>query len=37
MVRRYQMVTVEADPASVERRLLGGRLACPGCAGVLTG
>jgi len=37
MVRRHQMVTVEADPAGVERRLAGGRLACPGCAGVLTG
>lgn len=31
------MVTVEVDMAGVERRLLGGRLACPGCAGVLTG
>lgn len=37
MVRRHQMVTVEADPVGVERRLLGGRLTCPGCAGVLTG
>jgi hypothetical protein len=37
MVRRHQMVTVEADPAGVERRLLGGRLTCPGCTGVLTG
>jgi hypothetical protein len=32
MVRRHQMVTVEADPAGVERRWLGGRLACPGCS-----
>lgn len=30
------MVTVEADAAGVERRLLGGRLTCPDCAGVLT-
>jgi hypothetical protein len=31
------VVTVEADAGSVERRLKAGRLACPGCAGVLTG
>jgi hypothetical protein len=31
------MVTVEVDTAGVERRLLDGRLTCPGCAGVLTG
>jgi hypothetical protein len=29
------MLTVEADPVSVERRLRSGGLACPGCGGVL--
>jgi hypothetical protein len=37
MVRRHRMVTVEASEAGVEQRLRGGRLTCPGCAGVLTG
>lgn len=31
------MLTVETDPVSVEERLRSGRLACPGCAGVLAG
>jgi len=31
------VVTVEADAGSVEARLRAGWLACPGCAGVLTG
>jgi hypothetical protein len=31
------LVTVGGDAAAVERRLAGGRLACPGCAGVLAG
>jgi len=31
------MLTVETDAAGVEERLLSGRLACPGCAGVLAG
>ena len=31
------MLTVETDTAAVEERLLSGRLACPGCAGVLAG
>jgi hypothetical protein len=31
------MVTVEANETSVEQRLRSGLLACPGCAGVLTG
>ena len=31
------MLTVETDPAAVEERLRSGRLACPGCAGVLAG
>jgi hypothetical protein len=31
------VVTVEVDADGVERRLAGGRLACPGCGGVLTG
>ncbi|AVZ77141.1 hypothetical protein SLUN_00830 [Streptomyces lunaelactis] len=29
------MLTVEADPARVEVRLMRGELVCPGCAGVL--
>jgi hypothetical protein len=29
------MLTVETDPVSVEERLGSGRLACPGCSGVL--
>lgn len=29
------MLSVENDPASVETELLAGRLACPGCGGVL--
>lgn len=29
------MLTVEDDPGSVEAELIGGRLACPNCAGVL--
>jgi hypothetical protein len=29
------MLTVEADPGSVERRLAAGALRCPGCGGVL--
>lgn len=31
------MLTVETDTAAVEERLLSGRLACPGCSGVLAG
>lgn len=31
------MVTVGGDAAAVERRLAAGRLACPGCSGVLAG
>lgn len=31
------MVTVETDPVVVEQRLCSGELACPGCAGRLTG
>ncbi len=31
------MLTVGADAAEVERRLVAGGLACPGCEGVLTG
>jgi hypothetical protein len=31
------MLTVETDTAAVEERLRSGRLACPGCAGVLAG
>lgn len=31
------MVTVGGDEAAVERRLRAGRIACPGCAGVLAG
>jgi hypothetical protein len=31
------MLTVETDVAAVEERLRSGGLACPGCAGVLTG
>lgn len=31
------MVTVEIDPVVVEQRLCSGELACPGCAGRLTG
>jgi hypothetical protein len=31
------LVTVGGDGAAVERRLLAGRLACPGCSGVLAG
>jgi hypothetical protein len=31
------MLTVETDPVAVEERLGAGGLACPGCAGVLTG
>lgn len=31
------MLTVGVDAAEVERRLVTGELACPGCAGVLTG
>lgn len=31
------MVTVEIDPVVVEQRLSSGGLACPGCAGRLTG
>ena len=31
------MLTVETDPVAVEQRLVSGRLACPGCAGVLAG
>ena len=31
------MLTVEIDAAAVEERLRSGRLACPGCAGVLAG
>lgn len=37
MVREAPLVTVGGDAAAVERRLVGGRLACPGCAGVLAG
>jgi len=29
------MLTVETDPVAVEQRLVSGRLACPGCSGVL--
>jgi len=31
------MLTVEIDPVAVEERLGSGRLACPGCSGVLAG
>jgi len=31
------LVTVEMDAVRVERRLIGGRLACPDCGGVLAG
>jgi hypothetical protein len=31
------MLTVETDAVAVEERLRSGRLACPGCAGVLAG
>ena len=31
------MLTVETDPVAVEERLGSGRLACPGCSGVLAG
>lgn len=31
------MVTVEADAAGVERRLVEGRIGCPGCGGRLAG
>lgn len=31
------MLTVGVDAAEVERRLVRGELACPGCSGVLTG
>lgn len=31
------MLTVGGDAAEVERRLVAGELACPGCAGVLAG
>jgi hypothetical protein len=31
------MLTVETDVTTVEERLRSGRLACPGCAGVLAG
>lgn len=31
------MVTVGVDAAVVERRLAGGQVSCPGCAGMLTG
>lgn len=31
------MVTVGGDAAAVERRLVEGRIACPGCSGLLTG
>lgn len=31
------MLTVEADTYAVEERLGSGRLACPGCSGVLAG
>jgi hypothetical protein len=31
------MLTVGVDAVEVERRLVAGELACPGCAGVLTG
>ncbi len=31
------MLTVETDTSRVEERLRSGRLACPGCAGVLAG
>ncbi len=31
------MLTVETDTSRVEERLRSGRLACPECAGVLTG
>jgi hypothetical protein len=31
------MLTVETDPVGVEERLGSGRLACPGCSGVLAG
>lgn len=37
VVRRHRLVTVEADAAGVERRLLAGELSCPGCAGALGG
>jgi hypothetical protein len=37
VVRRHLLVTVGGDAAAVERRLAGGRLVCPGCAGVLAG
>jgi transposase-like protein len=31
------LVTVGGDPAAVEQRLVEGRIACPGCSGVLAG
>jgi hypothetical protein len=31
------VLTVETDPVAVEQRLGSGRLACPGCSGVLAG
>jgi Domain of unknown function (DUF6431) len=31
------VLTVETDPVAVEERLGSGRLACPGCSGVLAG
>lgn len=37
MVRRHRVITVEADAAAVERRLVAGGLSCPDCADVLVG
>jgi hypothetical protein len=37
MTRGGVVVTVGGDAAAVERRLLEGRLSCPGCSGVLAG
>ena len=37
MTRGGVVVTVGGDAAAVERRLVGGQLACPGCSGVLAG
>jgi hypothetical protein len=37
MTRGGVVVTVGGDAAAVERRLVGGRLVCPGCSGVLAG
>jgi hypothetical protein len=31
------MLTVETDVVAVEERLVSGRLACPGCSGLLAG